>query len=156
MARQFEDVLQTPIGWILSAILLGCLFVGLFKLIGGVLRAVRERRARSWPTTTATIDIATVEQRQRQKRVTRRQYRQARAQFDTYFLVMLTYSYRNPDSQTGDYTRRFDYEFDADQWAEACKGRTVTVHVHPRDPANSVLRSEELDSAVPKPSWVAQ
>jgi hypothetical protein len=40
-----------------------------------------------------------------------------------------------------------DYEEDAHDWTASCKGRTVKVHVDPRDPTHSVLREEDLKAA---------
>lgn len=91
-------------------------------------------RGRDWPTVSAVIDVATVE-----RQVT------GRANIVSY-LATLTYFYRNPELQTGDYSRLFDgdHEADAQAWAASCKGRTVKVHVDPRAPSHSVLRKEEL------------
>jgi hypothetical protein len=60
------------------------------------------------------------------------------------YLATLTYFYRNPDLQTGDYCRMFDTKEEGEAWAASFKGRTVFVHVNPRDPSQSVLRTEEL------------
>jgi hypothetical protein len=60
------------------------------------------------------------------------------------YLATLTYFYRNPELQTGDYSRMFDDEADAQAWVASYKGRTIMVHVDPRDPSHSVLRKEEL------------
>jgi hypothetical protein len=56
----------------------------------------------------------------------------------------LTYVYRNPELQMGDYSRRFANEDDAKAWANSYKGETVKVRVDPRDPMRSVLRKEDL------------
>lgn len=106
-------------------------------------RRAKEGRARKWPAVSAVIDIAVVD---------KEWVPDGRGNRGFYeYLVMLTYAYHNPDLQTGDFTRRFDNEVDANDWADACRGRTVTVHLDPRDPANSVLRTEDLDTAVPEP-----
>ena len=61
-----------------------------------------------------------------------------------YYKATLTYLYKNPEQQMGDYSRRFGNEDDAKTWANSYKGETVTVHVDPRDPTRSVLREEDL------------
>jgi hypothetical protein len=129
---------------VFGAIILG---QGAIALWNYLTRKIREKRAGSWPAVTAVIDIAVVSKEwQPGSRSTPGYY---------YYLVMLTYAYRNPDLQTGDYTytQQFNNEDDAKECADACKGRTVTVHLDPRDPADSVLRTEDLNAAVPKPSW---
>jgi uncharacterized protein (DUF1015 family) len=62
------------------------------------------------------------------------------------YLATLTYSYRNPDLQMGDYVRLFDSdeEADAQAWAASYKGTTVKIHIDPSDPKRSVLRKEDL------------
>ena len=62
--------------------------------------------------------------------------------------ALLTYSYRNPELQSGDYSRSFGCEDDAKDWADSCKGLRVMVHVDPRDLARSVLRTEDIDAAL--------
>ena len=93
-------------------------------------------RGRNWPTISTTIDIVTV---------VRQADQSGRAEIFSY-LATLTYFYRNPDLQTGEYCRIFhgDEEADAPAWADSYKGSTVMIHVDPRDPTRSVLRSEEL------------
>jgi hypothetical protein len=93
-------------------------------------------RGRNWPSTSAVIDIVSVvEQRQAT----------GRRDIVTY-LATLTYSYRNPDLQMGDYVRLFDSdeEADAQAWAASYKGTTVKIHIDPSDPKRSVLRKEDL------------
>lgn len=97
-------------------------------------------QGRNWPTVSAVIDLASV-----QKRVESG----GKGPPIITWVVLLTYAYKNPELQTGDYDREFGNEAEARDWADACKGLTVTVHVDPKDPANSVLRKEELDAAVP-------
>jgi hypothetical protein len=97
---------------------------------------VQGLRGRDWPTVSATIDIVSVV-----KQVTPT----GKGDIVSY-LATLTYFYRNPDLQTGDYCREFDpdEEADAQAWAASYKGSTVLVHVDPRDPARSVLRKDVL------------
>jgi hypothetical protein len=93
-------------------------------------------RGRNWPAVSAIIDtVSVIEQRH------------ATGKGDiVYYLATLTYFYRNPELQTGDYSRLFgqDEEDDAKAWAASYKGSTVNVHVDPRDLARSVLRKEDL------------
>ena len=91
---------------------------------------------RNWTTVSATVDIASVD---------RQTENYGKGEIVSY-LATLTYFYRNPELQTGDYSRAFngDEEADAQAWAASYKGSTVTVHVDPRDPSRSVLRKEEL------------
>jgi hypothetical protein len=91
-------------------------------------------RGRDWPAVSATIDIiSVVEQLDERGRL-------------FAYLATLTYFYRNPELQTGDYIRSFDadQEADAQAWAASYKGSTVRVHIDPRDPTRSVLRKEDL------------
>ncbi|HTV15461.1 MAG TPA: hypothetical protein VME68_12150 [Acidobacteriaceae bacterium] len=95
-------------------------------------------RGRDWPKVSAVIDFVSV-----QKRVEST----GKGDIVTY-VALLTYVYRNPDLQTGDYDKSFDVEGEATAWANSFKGCTVMVHVDPKDPSNSVLRKEDLDNAV--------
>jgi Protein of unknown function (DUF3592) len=101
------------------------------------------KRSRNWPSVSGVIDIAAVAKEVEAG---------GRSGPIVSYLAMLTYSYRNPELQTGDYNRRFTYEGDAQEWADSFKGRTVTVHVDPRDPTCSVLRTEDLDAAISESS----
>ena len=100
----------------------------------------REKQARDWPTTPAVIVISVAD--------TRRDTTGESVIIS--HLVLLTYSYRNPELQTGDYTRHFDNEYDAQDWADLCKDRKITVRVDPQNSTRSVLRTEELDAALLK------
>lgn len=93
-----------------------------------------EARGRDWTTISAIVDVVSVlPQRSRDGVI-------------VGYLVTLTYFYRNPDLQVGEHSRLFgrDDKAGAEAWAGSCKGRTVMVHVDPRDPTRSVLRKEEL------------
>lgn len=91
---------------------------------------------RNWPTVSAKIDVVSVS----------RQEEHHRTGAVTSYLATLTYFYRNPDLQTGDYCRIFgEYEEDAAQaWAANYKGSEVMVHVDPHDGSRSVLLDEDL------------
>jgi hypothetical protein len=96
-------------------------------------------RGRNWPTVSALIDLVSVQRRE--------EYGGRGGPIITW-VALLTYVYRNPDLQTGDYDRSFSDEDEAKDWANSLKGCTVTVHVDPKDPSKSVLRKEDLDNAV--------
>ena len=93
-------------------------------------------RGRDWPAVSAVVDLVDVVEQ-----------RQATGKGDiVYYLATLTYFYRNPELQTGDYSRLFSYdeEDDANAWAASYKGSSVKVHIDPRDPSRSLLRKEDL------------
>lgn len=92
-------------------------------------------RGRDWPTMSALIDVVTVTVQTEQTKYGER---------IVGYLATLTYFYRNPELQMGEFCRMFDQEFEAHRWADIFKGRTVMVHVDPRDPTHSVLRKESL------------
>jgi hypothetical protein len=92
-------------------------------------------RGLHWAATSALIDVVSVVEQKAQGRY---------EEYVVGYLATLTYFYRNPELQTGDYSRMFNEEADAQAWAASYKGRNVMVHVDPRDPSNSVLRKEEL------------
>jgi len=93
---------------------------------------------RSWPTVSAVIDAVSV------TLVESRLPSSGAAHFWPSYLATLTYSYRNPEQQMGDYRRDFANENDAEAWANSYKGETVKAHIDPRDPTHSILREEDL------------
>jgi len=100
-------------------------------------------RGRNWPTVSAVIDLVSV-----QKRVESG----GRGGPIITWVALLTYVYRNPELQTGDYDKSFNDPDEAQAWANSLRGCTVMVHVDPRDPSRSALRKEDLDAAVTQPS----
>jgi hypothetical protein len=100
----------------------------------------KRTRGRNWPTVSAVIDSVSVTLKE-----SKLPSSGAVHNWPTY-RATLTYSYRNPEAQKGDYSRSFGYdnEDDAKAWANSYKGETVKVHVDPRDPTRSVLREEDL------------
>jgi hypothetical protein len=92
-------------------------------------------RGGDWPPFMAVVDVVSVVVQTENGRYGER---------IVGYLATLTYFYRNPELQMGEYSRMFDREEEAQAWAASYKGRTVTVHVDPRDVSRSVLRKEEL------------
>jgi hypothetical protein len=92
-------------------------------------------RGRDWATISALIDVVSTVVQTEQGRYGERVIG---------YLATLTYFYHNPDLQMGEYSRMFDLESEAQAWAASYKGKTVMVHVDPRDPSRSVLRKEDL------------
>jgi len=92
-------------------------------------------QGRDWPLMPATVDVVTVAVQTEQTRYGER---------TIGYLATLTYFYRNPDLQMGEFSRMFNEEQEAQTWTGSYKGRTVTVHLDPRDVSRSVLRKEEL------------
>jgi hypothetical protein len=98
----------------------------------------KRTRGRNWPTVPAVIDVVSV------TLVESNLISSGAVHNWPSYLATLTYSYRNPEQQMGDYSRRFGNEDDAKAWTNSYKGETVKVHVDPRDPTRSVLREEDL------------
>lgn|SRR6185437_10727136 len=124
-------------------VILYSLAVGIAILVGAcwdiVNKLVRRFHGRNWPTVSAFINVVTVT-----PLVERQILSSLNSHSTPYYLATLTYFYRNPDEQMGDYKRRFGNEDEAKAWANSYKGETVKVHVDPRDPTRSVLREEDL------------
>jgi hypothetical protein len=93
--------------------------------------------AHSWPAMSATIDIVSVAPILAERGE------------PAAYKACLTYFYRNPDLQLGDYERVFALNEEARLWCTQFKGRQVTVHVNPSDPADSVLLPEEIETFSP-------
>jgi hypothetical protein len=112
------------------------IFVG---ICWGIVEELAERtHGRKWPTVSAVVDIVSVT-------FVPDDTPSMRAYPDlSYYLATLTYVYRNPELQMGDYSRRFGNEGDAKAGANSYKGSTVAVHVDSRDPTRSLLRKEDL------------
>jgi hypothetical protein len=92
-------------------------------------------RGQDWATTSAVVDVVSVVAQTEQGRYGER---------IVGYLATLSYFYRNPELQMGEFSRILDTEAEALSWAASYKGRNVVVHVDPRDPTHSVLRKEEL------------
>ncbi len=126
-----------------NEIILFSLFAGAVMLVGICRQLldtwIKRTRGRNWPTISAVIDIVSV------AFIPDDSIPSPSVPTDSSgYLATLTYVYRNPELQMGDYSRRFAKEDDARAWANSYKGETIKVHVDPRDPTRSVLREEDL------------
>ncbi|HEX7728720.1 MAG TPA: DUF3592 domain-containing protein [Terracidiphilus sp.] len=93
---------------------------------------------RSWPTVSAVVDVVSVA-------FIEDDIPSIRAYPNlSYYQATLTYTYRNPEPQMGDFRKGFGSKEEAQSWADSYKGETVKVHVDPRDPTRSVLREEDI------------
>lgn len=99
----------------------------LFSLVvgGGLLVSIcwqivddwkKRTHGRNWPIVSAIIDNASV------TLVESHLPSSGAVHFWPSYLATLTYSYRNPERQTGEYRRRFGNEDDAKDWANSYKG----------------------------------
>ncbi|MGD0913082.1 MAG: hypothetical protein ABR928_14385 [Terracidiphilus sp.] len=113
----------------LPALFVAWLFSG--RLRATLKRRARERAVRNWPPITATIEVAAVLTRPVTEKT-------------SVYTASLTYFYRNPNLQMGEYTRPFGSKEQARAWATQFKGRTVLVHVNPDDLTDSVLLERDL------------
>jgi hypothetical protein len=103
--------------------------VAIFQVFLG--KWIERTRCRSWPTESAKIDLMSVADVADD------------ARYPSY-RATLTYIYRNPEEQMGDYSRDFASEDEAHAWANSYKGETVKAYVNPRDPTRSFLREEDF------------
>lgn len=125
----------SEVKWFFLVVGAGLLVSICWDFVDGLVKRVH---GRNWPTVSAVIDIVSV---------AFIEDKTARYAMDlSYYKATLTYTYRNPEEQMGEYSRRFGKykKEDAEAWANSYKGETVKVHVDPRDPTRSVLREEDL------------
>jgi hypothetical protein len=90
------------------------------------------RSVRGWQAAPAVIDVVSVSYHYD-------------PDLKEYYVAALTYFYRHPELETGDYVREFPLKASAKQWVEQFKGRQVMVHVNPKNPAESVLLDSDLE-----------
>lgn len=101
-------------------------------------QSLSQRQGRDWPRVSASVDVVSV--------VPQTEPIRGYAVETVGYLVTLTYFYRTPELQTGDYSRMFDKEEDAHAWAASIKGRNIEIRVDPNDPSHSIVRNDELPS----------
>ena len=105
-------------------------------------------KVHSWTAIPATIDIVTVVEREEQESRSRFSFYQSTS---VYYVAVLTYFYRLPELETGEYERKFDLDTAAQHWADQFKGRQVMVQVNPKDPSESYLLDDEVERAASLP-----
>lgn len=59
--------------------------------------------------------------------------------------AVLTYFYRRPELQMGEFERVFSRKDAARHWVGQFKGRQIMIHVNPADPADSILLDSDLE-----------
>jgi hypothetical protein len=123
---------------IVVGLALSALFKTATELWPVLVRWSNEKRSRNWPSVPGVIDIVAVAKEVESA---------GKSGVVITYKALLTYSYHNPDLQTGDYDRSFGVEDDARDWVDSLKGCKVPVYVDPRDPRLSVLRSEDVEAA---------
>jgi hypothetical protein len=99
---------------------------------------IRGGKSRNWPALTATIDIVSV-------------VMIGSADEIAGYTATLTYFYRNPELQVGEYQRYFSLKSTAENWVEQFKSRHVMVRVNPKLPADSVLLEEDVEAISLRP-----
>jgi hypothetical protein len=109
-------------------------------LILGIWQRILQSRARSWPIAQAIIDSARVQKYSRK---------------GERWIARVDYSFQIPSGRrTGRYSRRFNYEDDAEDFVRDLQGKPLIVHYSPRWPI-SIAREEEvqilLQSRPPQP-----
>jgi hypothetical protein len=82
-----------------------------------------EIRGKDWQVTSAVIDVVSAVVQTEQTRYGER---------IIGYLGTLTYFYKNPELQMGEFSRMFDTEGEANEWTASLKGVNVMVHVDPR------------------------
>ena len=97
-------------------------------------------RYRNWPTVSAVVDLVSVAYCEPDSLIPPMKS----STNNPYYQATLTYIYRYPEEQMGDYSRIFCDKGEAESWANSYKGEIVNAHVDPRDPTRSVLREEDL------------
>jgi hypothetical protein len=123
-------------GWVLVLVFVfiaAASFAGVYWRF--VVQWIRGIRGRDWTPVSAIIDVVSVAPEVVQTKGGER---------TVGYVATLTYFYRNPELQMGEYSRSFNDEAEAQEWADSYKGRNVMVHVDPRDPTRSVLLKQEL------------
>jgi hypothetical protein len=98
--------------------------------------------ARSWPVAIATIDVVSVSE------VLVESHGSSET---TGFKATLTYFYRNPELQIGEYERFFPLASVARAWVGQFKGRQASVHVNPQRPGESVLLDADIEALATLP-----
>ncbi len=137
-----DDILHRPLVlFILATATISLLITSLKYILKLLKRKFIEFKVRSWIMVPATIDIVTVVEHTEQESRSRASLYQPTS---VYYVAVLTYFYRLPDLETGEYERNFDIENEAQHWADQFKGQQVMVQVNPKNPSESYLLDDEV------------
>ena len=94
---------------------------------------IKQRGVRHWPAHSAVVDVVSVVERVVSEKHDYRVY-----------VATLTYFYRDPGLEMGEFEREFKTKPEARHWVEQFKGRSVLVHVNPADATDSMLLEGDL------------
>jgi hypothetical protein len=122
-------------------------FLFIVATIGGIVLRFSSRlrgklhgaESRNWPAHSAAIDVVSVVEIGSRDEI-------------TGYAATLTYFYRTPELQVGEYQRHFPLKSAAENWVEQFKSRNVMVHVNPKRPADSVLLEEDVEAITLRPA----
>jgi hypothetical protein len=100
-------------------------------LLLGIWQRILQSRARSWPVAQAIIDSA--------------QIQKYSGKGGERWIARLDYSFQSPSGRrTGRYSRRFNYEDDAEDFVRDLQGKPLIVHYSPRWPI-SIAMNEDVE-----------
>lgn len=88
--------------------------------------------SRKWPVVIAKVEVASTFQNL------------DKSDHVISYTGALNYFYHHPNLETGEFQRGFELESQAKEWVESYKGRSVNVHVNPKDASESYLLRSEL------------
>jgi hypothetical protein len=90
------------------------------------------RAVRGWLAVSAVIDVVSVAEH-------------LDSDGKKYYLATLTYFYRLPDLEMGDYQREFPLKATAQNWVKQFKGHHVIAHVNPKNVTESFVVESDLE-----------
>lgn len=108
----------------------------LFRSGSGLVRRLTSGPVKEWPTSTASIDVVSVAEQIFEGRY---------GNETTGYTASLTYFYRNPELQIGEYQRNFPLKAAAQMWADGFKNKQVVIHVNPKNPTDSMILDVDLE-----------
>lgn len=109
------------------------MFVARWKMgLGRWSQRYREWRYGGWQAVPAHVDVVSVLNDDAEGKV-------------KYYVANLTYFYRLPNLEMGEYYREFRHLEDARLWIDQLKHRQVLVRIDPRDVSRSVLLESDLE-----------
>jgi hypothetical protein len=118
--------------WPILAIPIGITVRQVRKLRRQAKKRTAARAVRGWLTLPAVIDVVSVSEH-------------LDSDGKKYYLAALTYFYRHPNLEMGEYQREFPLKASAQNWVKQFKGRQVTIHVNPKDVTESFVLESDLE-----------